>query len=172
VLLANAYDELPVKERHTITVKELSDVLEYHSHDRGHVQEALRSLVTCEVEWNVLDKDQTWGWGTTTLLAEAKIKSGICTYAFGPTLRERLHNPRMYARISLSLQNQVDSKHAFALWEICLNYLNHEQYYGETPYVSMIFRSCLGRCSECSCPRCLTTTFPRMATGPVSAWAG
>jgi hypothetical protein len=145
VLLANAYDELPVKERHAITIKELADVLEYHSHDRNHVKSALRSLVTCEVEWNILDKDQSWEWGTTTLLAEAKIKNGVCTYAFGPTLRERLHNPRMYARISLSLQNKFDSKHALALWEICLDYLNHEKNYGETPYIGIaVFRNLMG----------------------------
>ena len=138
VLLANAYDELPTKERHSITVKELADILEYNSHDRGYVKEALRALVKCEVEWNLLDKDNEWEWGITTLLAEAKIKKGVCIYAFGPTLRERLHNPRMYARISLTLQNKFDSKHALALWEICLDYIDDERNFGETPNISIL----------------------------------
>lgn len=145
VLLANAYDELPFKEKHTITIRELSDMLEFDSHNIGFLKEALRALVKCEVQWNVLDKDQEWEWGTTTLLAGARIKKGILTYTYDPILRERLHNPRLYARISLSLQNKFVSKHALALWEICLDCLDHRKNYGETPYISLAkFRQLMG----------------------------
>ena len=61
--------------------------------------------------------------GRTTLLAQAKIKRGICTYAYSPEIRRRLHNPRMYARLSLRMQNKFESKHAQALWELCADYL-------------------------------------------------
>ena len=67
-----------------------------------YLKGALKALVGYKVEWNVLDKDNKWEWGVTTLLAEARIKDGVCTYAYGPMLRERLHNPNIYARISLS----------------------------------------------------------------------
>ncbi len=93
---------------------------EFDSKNEDYLKEALRALTTCALEWNVLDKDGFQEWGVTTLLAETRIKNGICTYAYGPTLRERLYTPSMYARINLSMQNKFGSKHAQALWEICV----------------------------------------------------
>jgi len=137
VLLANAYDELPTVERHRVRVRELMEKLEFDSKNEEYLKEALKALTTCGVEWNTLEKDHAWEWGVTTLLAEATIKNGVCTYAYGPTLRERLHNPNMYARLSLSLQNKFKSKHAQALWELCVDYLNASKNAGETPFVPL-----------------------------------
>ena len=99
--------------------------------------ESLKALTTCSVEWNILDKDSEQEWGVTTLLAQAKIRRGICTYAYSPELRRRLHNPRMYARISLSMQNKFHSKHAQALWELCVDYLDESRNYGETAFIPL-----------------------------------
>lgn len=135
VLLANAYDELPTKEEHRIAVRELVRVLEYNGHNDAYLKEALEALVGCKVKWNILDKDNQWEWGVMTLLAQAKIKGGICTYAYSPELRRRLHNPTMYARISLSMQNKFGSKYAQALWELCVDYLGTARQEGETPFI-------------------------------------
>src|SRR5262245_9404426 len=145
VLLANAYDELPLQEHHRIRIHDLMRTLEFDSKNDEYLKEALEALVSCKVKWNILDKDGEHEWGVTTLLAEAKIKSGICTYAYGPTLRERLHNPRMYARLSLSMQNKFESKHAQALWELSADYLGAERDYGETPFIAVeTFRTLMG----------------------------
>ena len=135
VLLANAYDELSTEEKHQIRIAELIRVLEFDSKNDGYLKEALRALVGCRVEWNILDKDGENEWGIATLLAGARIVRGVCTYTYEPMLRERLHNPSMYARVSLSMQNRFESKHAQALWELCLDYLGHGRDYGETPYI-------------------------------------
>lgn len=137
VLLANAYDELPFQDEYGMKLKELSHVLEFDSKKDGYLKEALRALTTCAVEWDVLGKDGEQEWGITTLLAQAKIRNGICTYAYSPELRRRLHNPRMYARISLSMQNKFESKHAQALWEICVDYLDEARNSGETPFIPL-----------------------------------
>ncbi|HSX81426.1 MAG TPA: replication initiation protein, partial [Candidatus Saccharimonadia bacterium] len=145
VLLANAYDELPTQETHQVKVAELMEKLEFSSKNDEYLKGALKALVGYKVEWNVLDKDNKWEWGVTTLLAEARIKDGVCTYAYGPMLRERLHNPNIYARISLSMQNKFDSKHALALWELCLDFLDKIHNYGETPFVPLErFRELMG----------------------------
>jgi hypothetical protein len=145
VLLANAYDELPKQETHRVQVADLVEKLEFTSKNEAHLKEALTGLVGCKVEWNVLDKDHKWEWGVTTLLSEVTIASGVCTYAYGPMLRERLHNPNIYARISLSMQNKFDSKHALALWELCLDALDKTQQYGETPFMPVArFRQLMG----------------------------
>jgi hypothetical protein len=145
VLLAHAYDALMTEERHRIRIKDLMQALEFTSRNEDYLKEALKALVGCKVEWNVLDKDNQWEWGVTTLLAEAIIKGGVCAYAYGPTLRERLYNPQMYARISLSMQNKFESKHAQALWELCVDYLGAGREYGETPYIEIAtYRKLLG----------------------------
>ena len=145
VLLANAYDELPVEEVHSIKVTELTEVLGFESRNDKHLKESLKALMTCLVEWNLLGKDKTQEWGATTLLASVEIKNGICTYAYSPPLRKRLHNPKMYARISLSLQNQFDSKHALALYELCVDYLHFDRNYGETSFIPLDnFRKLMG----------------------------
>lgn len=137
VLLAYAYDDLPSEEEHRITIATLARVLEFDSKNEDYLKEALGALITCKVEWNILGKDREIEWGATTLLAQAKISNGVCTYAYSPELRRRLHNPRMYARISLSMQNKFDSKHAQALWELCVDALDEARQYGETTFLPL-----------------------------------
>ncbi len=97
------------------------------------------------VEWNVLGKDGATEWGASSLLAEVKIINGVCHYAYGPTMRSRLYNPSMYARISLSLQNQFKSKHSLALYELFVDYFDAKRHCGETPVISVDdFRHLLG----------------------------
>lgn len=144
VLLANAYDELPNEDivLHRMPVRELMIILEFDSHNMEYLKEALSAIVSCKVEWNLLGKAKE-EWKATTLLAEVGIEREsengpyICTYAYGPTLRERLYNPRMYARISLSMQNKFNSKYAQALWELCTDYLDEARNFGETPFLTL-----------------------------------
>ncbi|HEY5746298.1 MAG TPA: replication initiation protein, partial [Chryseolinea sp.] len=143
-LLANAYDELPTAETHSILVADLMKGLGYASRNLAHLKETLKGLTGSVLEWNVIRKDKEV-WGATTLLAEVEIEDGVCTYAFGPMLRKRLYNPKMYARISLSLQNQFQSKHALALYELFVDYLHEDTRHGETPFISIPdFRKLMG----------------------------
>src|SRR5215510_4062083 len=134
VLLAYAYDELLTKEEHDIKVKDLIRILEFDSKNGDYLKEALEALVTCKLKWNILGKDIE-EWGVTTLLSEAIIRNGTCFYGYGRALRARLHNPRMYARISLSMQNKFTSKHAQALWEMCVDCLDEARNYGESRFI-------------------------------------
>lgn len=145
VLLANAYDELPTKDRHTIHVADLIRILEFNSDRDEYLKGALRALTSCNVEWDILDKDGEPEWGVAALLAGARITRGICTYTFEPMLREKLHNPRIYARLCLSLQNKFESKYALTLWELCTDYLGSKRDYGETPWLDIdTFRDLMG----------------------------
>ena len=132
-LLANAYDELLNQDRHTIKVRELMEDLEYDSKNEKYLKDALSGLIDCKVEWNILGKDGEQEWEKNALLAGARIKNGVCTYAFSPLLRERLHNPRIYARISLSIENKFSSKHSIALYELFVDYSK----VGETAFISL-----------------------------------
>lgn len=136
VLLANAYDDLPRKEKHQLKIKELMSVLGHEkSENSNYIKEICKALIGCMVEWNILAKDGEHEWGASGLLAEVIIRGGVLTYAYSPTLRERLYNPAMYARISLSMQNRFNSKHSLAIYELCVDYFINKRGRGETPWI-------------------------------------
>ena len=58
VLLANAYNELPDKDIHSVSVAELAAKLGFDSKNEEYLKDMLKSLRNCEVEWNILRKDK------------------------------------------------------------------------------------------------------------------
>ena len=146
VLLANAYNELPNKEIHSICVSELAAKLGFKDKhaNQDYLKAALRELRSCEVEWNILDKGKE-EWGVAGLLAEARIRDGICFYQFPHTLRMKLYNPNIYTKLNLHLQNRFTSRYALVLWEVCFDYFDTDRSQGETPFISLdTFRELLG----------------------------
>ena len=145
VLLANAYNELPDKEIHSVSIVELAAKLGFGDGNQEYLKEVLKSIVDCKVEWNVLDKDKKEEWGVAGLLAEVRIRDGICFYQFPHTLRLKLYNPRVYAKLNLRLQNQFRSRYALVLWEICFDYFDTDRDQGETPLIPLeTFRELMG----------------------------
>ena len=145
VLFANAYDELPTHEEHTVNIQKLTEVLEFKSKNDRYLKESLKGLMQIIVEWNLLGKDGENQWGATAMLASAEIRNGVCTYGYSAPLRRRLHNPAMYARISLELQNKFTSKHTLALFELFQDYFDKSRQFGETPFIDIAtFRKLMG----------------------------
>ena len=145
VLLANAYKELPEKDLHTVSMVELAAKLRFGDGNQEYLKEMLRALVDCTVEWNVLGKDNKQEWGASSLLAEVRIHDGICFYQYSHTLRHKLYNPRMYAKLNLRLQNQFASKYTLVLWELCFDYFDSDRDKGETPFIPLdTFRELIG----------------------------
>ena len=145
ILLANAYNELPDKEIHSVGVADLAAKLGYESNDLDYLKETLRALRNFEVQWNILRKDKKQEWGVAGLLASADIKDGICTYAFAPHLRPKLHNPRIYTKLNLRLQNEFKGQYALILWEICFDYFDTDRGQGETPFIPLeTFKELMG----------------------------
>lgn len=144
VLLANAYNELPNRDIHTINITELAAKIGVQN-NQTYLKEALESLVDCTVKWNILEKDKEVEWGVASLLANAKIRDGICTYSFAPELRYKLYNPRIYAKLNLRLQNKFRSQYALILWEVCFDYFDASRNEGETPFIPLAnFRELMG----------------------------
>ena len=137
VLLANAYNELPDKDIHSVSMAELAAKLGFGDGNQEYLKEVLRLLRSCEVEWNLLNKDNKQIWGVASLLASAEIENGICTYGFAPHLRRQLYNPRIYAKLNLRLQNQFKSRYALVLWEVCFDYFDADRDQGETPFIPL-----------------------------------
>ena len=145
VLLANAYNELPNKEIHRVSVIELATKLGFDSHNQDYLKETLEALVDCTVKWNLLGKDKKQEWGVASLLAEVRIRDGICFYQFSHTLRIKLYNPRIYTKLNLRLQNQFRSQYALILWELCFDYFDTDRGRGETPFIPLeTFKELMG----------------------------
>ena len=145
VLLANAYNELPDKEVHRVSMVELSAKLGFGDGNQEYLKEVLKSIVDCTVEWNLLNKDNKKVWGAASLLAFVEIEEGICCYQFPHPLRLKLYNPRVYAKLNLRLQNQFTSRYALILWEVCFDYFDTGRDQGETPFIPLkVFKGLMG----------------------------
>ena len=149
VLLANAYNELPDKDIHTVSMQDLTAKLGFDSKNEEYLKETLEALVDCTVKWNMLDKDKKEEWGVASLLAEARVREGTCFYQFSHTLRLKLHNPHVYAKLNLRLQNRFKSQYALVLWEVCFDYFDEDRNQGETPFIPLeTFRELIGMVSD------------------------
>lgn len=154
VLLANAYYDLPNREVFEVDYDEYMQVLGIAKRrNRRYVEEYLGGLISTRIEWNVLGKvsKENWDseWGATGLLASAVIKRvngrKKIHYTYSHELRHRLFNPSLYARISLSMQNKFSSKHALALYELCVDYFIAKKCQGQSPFIPLdAFRKVMG----------------------------
>ncbi|WP_089272979.1 replication initiation protein [Puniceibacterium sediminis] len=123
VLLLNAYDTLITKPKHQIDARTLCLMVGYNSNDMDTLKQSLRSLAETTAEWDMLDKEGRQEWGVSSLLSYAKLKSGICEYAYSPALAEKLHDPKVFALINLNIQRRFTSGHALALYENCYRFV-------------------------------------------------
>ena len=145
VLLANAFDELFNTTLYSISSAELYAKLGFTPENRDDLKALLKTLVSCEVEWNVRDKDGNHRWGAAGLLAEATIKEPFCTYGYSFTVRHQLNTPRVYAQLNRRAQHQFTSQYASVLWNVCFDYFDTDRAQGETPIISLeTFRALMG----------------------------
>ncbi|RJK97460.1 RepB family plasmid replication initiator protein [Paracoccus aestuarii] len=123
VLLLNAYDTLMTKPSHQIDARTLSLMIGYNSNDMDTLKQSLRGLVETVAEWDMLDEKGRQEWGVSSLLSYAKLRGGVCEYAYSPALAEKLHDPKVFALINLNMQRRFTSGHALALYENCYRFV-------------------------------------------------
>jgi hypothetical protein len=124
VLLWNAYEKLLSEEKHRIRIRELAYLVGFESNDIQVLKSALKGLAETPLEWNVLHEDGEEEWGVASMLAQAVIRGGYCSYSYGPDLREKFYNPEIYARINIGIQRNITTGYALALYENCIRYRN------------------------------------------------
>ena len=123
VLLLNAYDDLLSKPSHRIDARALCLMIGYNSNDMETLKGALRGLAETVAEWDMLDERGRQEWGVSALLSYAKLREGVCEYAYSPALAEKLHDPKVFALINLNIQRRFTSGHALALYENCYRFV-------------------------------------------------
>ena len=123
VLLLNAYDMLTTQQSHSIDAKTLCLMVGYNSNDTATLREALKSLAETVAEWDMLDEDGKQEWGVSALLSYAKLREGVCEYAYSPVLMQKLHDPKIFALINVNIQRNFSSGHGLALYENCYRFV-------------------------------------------------
>lgn len=123
VLLLNAYDTLITKRAHEIDTRTLCMMIGYNSNDMETLKTSLRGLAETVAEWDMLDEKGRQEWGVSSLLSYAKLKDGVCEYAYSHALAEKLHDPKVFALINLNIQRQFTGGHALALYENCFRFI-------------------------------------------------
>lgn len=123
VLLLNAYDTLISRTRHQIDARTLCLMIGYNSNDIETLKQSLKGLAETVAEWDMLDERGQQEWGVSSLLSYAKLKGGVCEYAYSPALAEKLHDPKVFALINLNIQRRFTSGHALALYENCYRFV-------------------------------------------------
>lgn len=122
VLLLNAYDTLTRQNTFQMDAKTLCMMVGYNSNDLDTLKQSLRGLAETVAEWDMLDEKGQQEWGVSSLLSYAKLKAGVCEYAYSPALAEKLNDPKVFALINLNIQRRFNSGHALALYENCYRF--------------------------------------------------
>lgn len=79
--------------------------------------------------------------GASALLSYAKLKEGICEYAYSQALADKLHDPKVFVLINLNIQRRFTSGHALALYKNCYRFVRT----GSTGWWALdIFRRLMG----------------------------
>ncbi len=141
VLLLNAYDALTSASTHTIDARTLAMMVGYNSNDFDTLRASLRALAETVAEWDMLDEKGRQEWGVSSLLSFAKLKSGVCEYAYSPALAQKLYDPKIYALINVHIQRNFSSGHGLALYENCYRFVRT----GSTGWWTLdVFRKLMG----------------------------
>ena len=141
VLLLNAYDALTSAQTHTIDARTLAMMVGYNSNDFDTLRASLRALAETVAEWDMLDEQGRQEWGVSSLLSFAKLKNGICEYAYSPALAQKLYDPKIYALINVQIQRNFSSGHGLALYENCYRFVRT----GSTGWLALdVFRKLMG----------------------------
>ena len=123
VLLLNAYDTLITNQVHMIDARTLCLMVGYNSNDMDTLKASLRGLAETVAEWDMLDDKGQQEWGVSSLLSYARLKGGVCEYAYSPALAAKLNDPKVFALINLNIQRKFTSGHALALYENCYRFV-------------------------------------------------
>lgn len=141
VLLLNAYDALTTAQTHSIDARTLAMMVGYNSNDIDTLRSSLRALAETVAEWDMLDEQGRQEWGVSSLLSFAKLKNGVCEYAYSPALAQKLHDPKIYALINVHIQRNFSSGHGLALYENCYRFVRT----GSTGWWTLeVFRKLMG----------------------------
>lgn len=128
VLLSRAAAAGIDKETYEVSLSDLIGDIKFGggSHNTEALKEMLRRLTATQVEWDIAGKDNKGEeWGISTMLAGAIISRGKLEYSFAPQIKQKLLDPRVFARIDLRLMGKFRTRSGLALYEASYRYISN-----------------------------------------------
>lgn len=143
-LLFHAYKNLLNYDEHRIHIPHLCNMIGFNSKDHRIIKDALISLMSTVLEWNLIEKNESSNkkiWAASSMLSAATIEGAFCTYSYSKQMRKLCYHPEFYGRLNLKITAQFKSAYGLALYENCIRY----QGIKNTPWIEMeIYRKLMG----------------------------
>lgn len=113
------------QESYTTTISNLKEMCKIGKTDNLDLKQQLKKLKRIDIEFNYLNKDKKDVWELVSLLSQVKIvpNEGEVSFAFPPSLMDKIIKPRIYAPIDLILISGLKSTYAIILYEFLRDYL-------------------------------------------------
>lgn len=123
-LLLQAYDDLPRNCTHEMPLQLLLTLLGWeHSKNIDDLREAISRIVSTEVQFNLLKDDKRGPkWEATTMMSYGSIQGGVVSWRYDEAMAAKLHDPSVYATISVTVQHELTSSFSWALYEQCVRF--------------------------------------------------
>jgi plasmid replication initiation protein len=113
---------------HDLSLPQLCRHINYTSRNREPLKEALETLVTTAVKWNIFERDKVVEWGVCTFLASAKIiRGGKVRYRVNEQIASWIRNPLLFAKFYLLIQTRFSKKHSLILYEFFVDELSRRR---------------------------------------------
>jgi hypothetical protein len=132
LLLAHAFRNLLTHETHELPVQDIAKAMRYRN--ITELKQQLKELRSLEIEYNITEENT---WGVSGYLAAARIQGNMLYYAYDPFIREQLADPKIYAKIQLSIEHKFSSKYSIVLYEIAVSYYIAKHRQGETKWYDL-----------------------------------
>jgi hypothetical protein len=102
--------------------------INYASRNREPLKQALETLVTTAVKWNIFERDKIVEWGVCTFLSSAKIiRGGKVRYRVNEQISSWIKNPTLFAKFYLLIQTRFSKKHSLILYEFFVDELSRKR---------------------------------------------
>ena len=118
---------------HEISIQDLATLIGFESNNKEHLKQSLRGLVTCRLEFNILDEKGAEVWEAMTALAGVQFRNGKCFYQFAEFLRPKLYHPERYGLLYLDDMRRLTMTASTALYENATRFAR----WGVTPYFTI-----------------------------------
>jgi hypothetical protein len=132
LLLAHAFRHLLTRETHSIPIQDIAKAMRYKN--ITELKQQLKELRALEIEYNIAEEET---WGISGYLAAARIQGNMLHYAYDPFIREQLADPKIYAKIQLSIEHKFSSKYSIILYELAASYYIAKRRQGDTKWYDL-----------------------------------
>jgi len=126
VLLYHAFPNLKNQMTHTITIDGMKKLLGMTTRNHRVLKEALRKLMSTVLEWNLLgdsvNEVDLEGWNASSILSSVSVVKNTISYQYSELIKTLLVDPKIYGKVSLTIQSRFRSAYALALYENCSRY--------------------------------------------------